>query len=165
MRDARVGGGEIPARYRRHLWLACGALGVLGFVWGSFAVLLADLSRFLELSPGSLGIALSGGMVASFPVMALAGRVADLVGRRPLLMVSGSLMGVGFAWLAFVGSYASLFAALLVLSAASGAYDVGVNAAAMDYERATGRRRMAVIHATFSAGGAIGTLLAGALQQ
>jgi len=143
--------------------LACGALGVLGFVWGSFAVLLADLSRFLELSPGYLGIALSGGMVASFPVMALAGRVADLVGRRPLLMVSGALMGVGFAWLAFVGSYASLFAALLVLSAASGAYDVGVNAVAMDYERITGQRRMAVIHAAFSAGGAIGALLAGAL--
>ena len=164
VRDARVGGGgEISARYRRNLWLACGALGVLGFVWGSFAVLLADLSRFLELSPGYLGIALSGGMVASFPVMALAGRVADLVGRRPLLMVSGALMGVGFAWLAFVGSYASLFAALLVLSAASGAYDVGVNAVAMDYERITGQRRMAVIHAAFSAGGAIGALLAGAL--
>ena len=72
-------------------------------------------------------------------------------------------MGVGFVWLAFVESYASLFAALLALSAASGAYDVGVNAVAMDYERVTGRRRMAVIHVAFSAGGAIGALLAGAL--
>ena len=149
--------------YRRIFWLACGALGVLGFVWGSFAVLLADLSRFLDISPGPLGLALSGGMVASFPVMALAGGVADRVGRRQLLIVSGALMGIGFAWLAFVKSYASLFAALLVLSAASGAYDVGVNAVAMDYERITRRRRMAVIHAAFSAGGAIGALLAGAL--
>src|SRR3712207_6741665 len=143
----RIGSGKAsPVRYRSIFWLACGALGALGFVWGSFAVLLADLSRFLDLSPGPLGLALSGGMVASFPVMTLAGRVADLAGPRPLLMVSGALMGIGFAWLAFVGSYASLFAALLVLSAASGAYDVGVNAVAMDYERATGRRRMAVIH-------------------
>ena len=149
--------------YRRIFWLACGALGVLGFVWGSFAVLLADLSRFLDISPGPLGLALSGGMVASFPVMALAGGVVDRVGRRQLLIVSGALMGIGFAWLAFVKSYASLFAALLVLSAASGAYDVGVNAVAMDYERITRRRRMAVIHAAFSAGGAIGALLAGAL--
>jgi MFS family permease len=155
--------GEISVRYRRLFWLACGALGALGFVWGTFAVLLADLSRLLDLSPGPLGLALSGGMVASLPVMTLAGRVADLVGRRPLLIVSGTLMAIGFAWLAFVGSYASLFAALLVLSAASGAYDVGVNAVAMDYEQATGRRRMAVIHAAFSAGGAIGALLAGAL--
>jgi MFS family permease len=102
-------------------------------------------------------------MLASFPVMALAGRVADLVGRRPVLIVSGALVGIGFAWLALVGSYASLFAALLVLSAASRAYDVGVNTVAMDYERVTGRRRMAVIHASFSVGGAIGALLAGAL--
>jgi MFS family permease len=161
---ARVGGGEENrARYRRQFWLACGALGVLGFVWGSFAVLLADLSRFLELSPGSLGIALSGGMVASFPVMALAGRCADRVGRRPLLMASGISMGIGFTSLAFVESYASLFAALLILSAASGAYDVGVNAMAMDYERITGRRSMTMIHAAFSAGGAVGALLAGAL--
>jgi MFS family permease len=157
------GSGEKSVRYRRLFWLACGALGVLGFVWGSFAVLLADLSRLLDISPGPLGLALSGGMVASFPVMSLAGRAADIVGRRPLLIVSGALMGIGFAWLAFVGSYASLFAALLVLSAASGAYDVGVNAVAMDYERTTGRKRMAVIHAAFSAGGAIGALLAGAL--
>jgi MFS family permease len=136
---------------------------VLGLVWGSFAVLLADLSRLLGLSPGPLGLALSGGMIASLPVMALAGRAADRTGRRPLLVVSGMLLAVGFALLAFVGSYASLVAALLVLSAASGAYDVGVNAVAMDYERATGRRRMALIHAAFSAGGAIGALLAGAL--
>ena len=157
------GSGEVSVDYRRLFWLACGALGALGFVWGSFAVLLADLCRFLDLSPGPLGLALSGGMVVSIPVMALAGSVADRVGRRPLLIVSGALMSIGFAWLAFVGSYASLFAALLVLSAASGAYDVGVNAVAMDYERTTGLKRMALIHAAFSAGGAIGALLAGAV--
>ena len=88
-------------RYRGLLALACGALGCLGFVWGSFAVLLADLSRSLGLSPGPLGLALSGGTIASFPVMVLSGRVADRAGRRPLLVVSGASMGMGFAWLAF----------------------------------------------------------------
>ncbi len=152
-----------PRAYRGLLTLACGALATLGFVWGSFAVLLADLSRTLDLSPGPLGLALSGGMVASLPVMALAGRTADSMGRRPLLVVSAALMGVGFTWLAFVGSFASLFMALLLLSAASGAYDVGVNAAAMDYERVTDQRRMALIHAAFSTGGALGALSAGVL--
>jgi MFS family permease len=122
-----------------------------------------DLSHYLDLSPGPLGLALSGGMIASFPVMALAGRAAHRSGRCPLLLVSAALMGAGFTWLAFVGSYASLFVALLILSASSGAYDVGVNAAAMDYERATGLKRMALIHATFSAGGALGALFAGFL--
>lgn len=147
--------------YRGLLALACWALGTLGFVWGSFAVLLADLSRSLDLTPGHLGLALSGGMIASFPVMALAGHVADRTGRRPLLVASAASIGVGFAWLASVESLASLFMALLLLSAASGAYDVGANAAAMDYERATGLKRMAPIHAAFSAGGVLGALFAG----
>lgn len=145
------------------LALACGALGSLGFTWGSFAVLLADLSRSLELSPGPLGLALSGGMVASLPIMALAGRISDRAGRRSLLLGSGILLAAGFVWLSSVGGFASLFMALLVLSAASGAYDVGANAVAMDYERITGLRRMAFIHATFSGGGAVGALSAGAL--
>jgi len=50
-----------------------------------------------------------------------------------------------------------------LLSAASGAFDVGVNTAAVAYERVTGRQRMAVTQAMFSAGGAIGALSAGAL--
>jgi MFS family permease len=95
--------------------------------------------------------------------MALGGRVADRWGHRPLLLISGSVLATGFAWLAFVGSYAALFAALLVLSAASGAYDVGINAAAMDLEQAIGRRFMAVLHAAFSGGGAVGALSSGAL--
>ena len=140
-----------------------GAFGTFGFMWGSFAVLLADLSRFLDLSPGPLGLALSGGMLASFPTMAFGGRAADRWGHRPLLLSSGSVLGVGFAGLAFVGSYAALFTALLVLSAASGVYDVGINAAAMDLEQVAGRRFMAVLHAAFSGGGAVGALVAGAL--
>ena len=140
-----------------------GAFGAFGIIWGAFAVLLTDLSRFLDLSPGPLGVALSVGMVASFPAMVLGGRAADRFGRRALLLVSGSLLGVGFAWLAFVGGYAALFVVLLVLSAASGVYDVGINAAAMDLERTTGRRFMAVLHAAFSAGGAAGALISGAL--
>ena len=72
-------------------------------------------------------------------------------------------MGLGIATLAFVGGYAALLGALVVLYAASGLYDVGINAAAVDLEKATERRFMALLHATFSAGGVAGALSAGAL--
>ena len=62
-----------------------------------------------------------------------------------------------------MGGYAALLAALVVLRAAGGLYDVGINAAAVDLEQATGRRFMAVLHAAFSAGGVAGALSAGAL--
>jgi MFS family permease len=79
------------------------------------------------------------------------------------LMISGGAMGAGIAALAFAGSYAALIIALIVLHAVSGLYDVGINAARVDLEKATGRRLMAVLHAAFSAGGVVGALSAGAL--
>ena len=140
-----------------------GAFGFFGLFWGTFAVLLADLSGALDLSPGPLGLALFVGAAASILAMALLGWTADRLGRRAFLTVWGGVMGVGIALLAFAGGYVALLAALVVLYAASGLYDVGINAGAVDLERSSGRRFMAVLHASFSAGGVAGALSAGAM--
>jgi MFS family permease len=139
------------------------AFGVFGLFWGTFAVLLADLSAALDLTPGPLGVALFVGAAASILAMALLGWTSDRLGRRLFLALSGGVMGLGIAALAFAGGYQALLAALVTLYAASGLYDVGINAAAVDLERATGRRFMALLHAAFSAGGVAGALCAGAL--
>jgi len=140
-----------------------GAFGSFGIFAGTFAVLLADVSRSLDLSPGPLGLALFAGAAASILAMATLGWTADRLGRRVFLVISGAVMGAGIAALAFVGGYLALIGALGVLNAASGLYDVGINAAAVDLEKATGRRYMAVLHAAFSAGGVVGAISAGAL--
>jgi MFS family permease len=146
---------------KRALPVLLGAFGFFGFFWGSFAVLLADLSDALALSPGPLGLALFVGAAASILAMALLGWTTDHLGRRPFLVLSGGAFGVGVAAVAAAGNYATLLAALALLYAASGLYDVGINAAAVDLERAAGRRTMALLHATFSAGGGAGALSAG----
>ena len=140
-----------------------GAFGFFGLFWGSFAVLLADLSDALVLSPGPLGLALFVGAAASILAMALLGWTTDRLGRRPFLVLSGGSFAAGVAALAAAANYASLLVAVAILFAASGLYDVGINAAAVDLERAAGHRIMAVLHATFSAGGVAGALSAGAL--
>lgn len=70
---------------------------------------------------------------------------------------------MGIVGLTAANGYAALLVALIVLYAASGLYNVGINAAAVDLERSAGRRFMPVLHATFSAGGVTGALSAGAL--
>src|SRR5215204_5731950 len=145
--------GRAAGRGRLVLPVLLGAFGVFGLFWGTFAVLLADLSGALGLSPGPLGVALFVGAAASIVAMALLGWTSDRLGRRPFLVVSGGVMGLGVAALAFVDGYAVLLAALILLYAASGLYDVGINAAAVDLEKAAGRRFMAVLHAAFSVGG------------
>ncbi len=156
--------GERDARAAtRILPVLLGAFGFFGLFWGSFAVLLADLSGALDLSPGPLGLALFVGAAASIAAMGLLGWAADRLGRRLFLVISGGAFGVGVTAVAAAGNYAALLAALAVLYAASGLYDVGINAAAVDLERAAGRRFMAVLHAAFSVGGVAGALSAGAL--
>jgi MFS family permease len=155
--------GRVPQPGKLVLPVLLGAFGTFGLFAGTFAVLLADLSRALDLSPGPLGFALFVGAAASILTMAFWGWTVDRLGRPAFLMISGGVMGAGIAALAFAGGYAAMILALIVLHAASGLYDVGINAAAVDLEKATGRRFMAVLHAAFSAGGVVGALSAGAL--
>src|SRR5918998_3907508 len=147
--------GRIPHPGRLALPVLLGAFGTFGLFSGTFAVLLADLSRALDLSPGPLGFALFVGAAASILAMASLGWTADWLGRRVFLVVCGAVMGAGIAALASVRGYAALLASLIVLDAAAGLYDVGINAAAVDLERAAGRRIMSVLHAAFSAGGVV----------
>lgn len=129
-----------------------GAFGFFGLFWGVFAVLLADLTRALDLSPGPLGLALFVGASASILAMVSLGWTADRLGRRAFLMVTGCVMGFGIAGLALAGGYVALLLTLIVLYSASGLYDVGINASAVDLEQVTGRRFMSLLHAAFSAG-------------
>ena len=140
-----------------------GAFGFFGLFAGTFAVLLADLSSSLGLSPGPLGVALFVGAAASILAMAFLGWTGDRMGRRAFLVTCGCTTGLGIAALAAAGGYTALLAAFILLFASTGLFDVGINAAAVDLERAAARRYMAVLHAAFSGGGMVGAISAGAL--
>jgi len=140
-----------------------GAFGFFGLFWGAFSVLLADLGRALGLSAGPLGAALFCGALASIMTMAALGWTSDRIGRRAFVVLSGAVFGVGVTGLALAGGFVSLIGVLVVLYAASGLYDVAINASAVDAEQTSGRRMMNYFHATFSGSAALGALLAGAL--
>jgi MFS family permease len=110
----------IPKQGKLVLPVLLGAFGSFGVFAGTFAVLLADLSRALDLSPGPLGLVLFVGEASSILSMAPLGWTADRLGRRLFLMISGAMMRAGIVALASAGGYAALLAALIVLQAASG---------------------------------------------
>ncbi len=153
------------APHRKLLAVELGAFGFFGLFWGVFAVLLADLTRALDLSPGPLGIALFVGASASILAMATLGWTADRLGRRAFLTLAGGAIGLGIAGLSLAGGYAALLLTLVVLYSASGLYDVGINASAVDLEQATDRRFMSLLHAAFSGGAMVGAVGAGVLIQ
>lgn len=147
--------------FGRRLAVTGSAFVLLGIFWGAFAVLLADLSREIGLSPGPLGVALLIGAVASIISMGLLGWASDAVGRRVFVFGALLVFGAGIFGLSAAGSFGGLVSALLVIYAGSGLYDVGINASAIDLEREAGRRIMAYFHAAFSAGGFVGAVASG----
>lgn len=153
--------GRVVALFRMWPWLA--AFGIFGMLYGFWPVLLAEISADLRLSPGPLGFALSLGFVAALPAMVAAGRAVDRWGRRAVVLGAGGAMAATWVGFSAVQGFAPLVAALACFSAASGVYDVGINAAAMAAEQRGGRRLLPLCHGTFSGGGAVGALSAGAL--
>jgi MFS family permease len=139
------------------------SFGLFGAAFGVWQALVADVREALNLSPGALGFAISVGLVALLPAMVVAGRAADRFGRSAVVAVAGALVGVAFLGLSMVPSYGALVGTLLLFFAMTGAYDVGINAAAMGFEQRTGRRILSVAHAAFSGGAALAALAAGFL--
>lgn len=135
--------------------------GLLGIIFGFWQILLPDLTRALGLTPGTLGTALSIGLAASLPAMALGGRLADRIGVQRVIIAAGIALALAFAAVGQARHYGLLVTLLLLFYAATGIYDVGINAAAMAYEGLSGRRVITAMHAAYSAGGATGALLAG----
>jgi len=139
------------------------AFTTLGFMFGVWQVALPDLAGALDLTPGPLGAALSLGFVVSLPAMLLGGRLADRIGARNVGVGAGSLLALAFIGFSRVDAYWVLVGLLMVLLAASGVYDVAINASAIDLEQRSQRRVLPVLHAAFSGGGAAGAVAAGAL--
>ena len=120
--------------------LVAAAFGLFGFLFGVWQVAIADLERALALSEGALGAAITAGFVASLPVMLAGGRIADRLGPRALMASTALLLSLSFVGLAFVRHYWVLIGLLLVFFSAAGAYDVGINAAAISVEQRAMRR-------------------------
>ena len=83
-------------------------------------MLLADLTRALDLTPGPLGLALLVGAAASILAMATLGWTSDRLGRRMYLLVVDLLFGLGILGLALAGGYVALLVSLGVLGSATG---------------------------------------------
>ena len=145
------------------LILLLALFGLLGVVFGVWQVLLADLSRDLALSPGPLGLALSVGFCLSIPALSLGGRLVERWGYRGTIAAAGVLLSLSIACVAAIGEFWQLLLVLPPFYAATGIYDVGINAAAVRFEALTERRVLTYAHAAFSAGGALGALASGAL--
>ncbi len=132
-------------------------------MYGAWGVVLEDLRRALDLSPGPLGVGLTIGAVCSLPVMIGAGQIIGRWGARNVVLGGALAFAVIHVGLAWVPSFDALIVVLMLFAATSGFYDVGINAAAIEFEHQRDERILPRLHALFAAGAAVGAFSAGVL--
>jgi MFS family permease len=134
--------------------------GAFGVFWGAWGGILPAVQRQAAVNDGELGGALLLVGLGALPSMRLTGHLLDRFGVRVVPAVVLAFAACGTV-AGFAGSPAMLAVALLALGAASGAFDVVINAGAIAYETATGRPLLNLAHATFSASAVVASALAG----
>lgn len=136
---------------------------LFGVHWGAWLAALPDLAAHYELSSGPLGAMITAGFAVALPVMLASGRVLDRMGAAWGIGAPAILMAGGLALVATLPPIPLLVAGVILITAGSGAYDVGINGAAMGDAGWSRSTRLTLLHASFSAGGVAGALVAGSL--
>lgn len=149
---------SLRLRAPRFALLAFGNFSILGLHVGVHAVQLAPLSASIGLTPGMLGAAITTAALAGVVTLFAGGRMADRLGRRPVLVAGYGGTAAGFLLLTRADDLAGLFAGMLVYGLFSSFIDLGANTVGADVEAESGRHLMTSLHAGFSGGAAVGAL-------
>ncbi len=129
-----------------------------GFGFGAWVAHMPAFKAALELSDGTLGLALLGAALASLVAMPLAGAAIARRGSRGVALASGIAASLSLALPFLAQTYAVFVAAAIVIGAAYSTFDVAMNAQAVACETRVRKPLMSSFHAAFSFGGLFGSL-------
>jgi MFS family permease len=132
-----------------------------GAGFANWAARIPAVKDQLDLSTGSLGIALLGPAIGAVVAMPLAGALMVRHGSRRLTRVSLVLLCVALPLPAVAPSLPLLIAALVLVGIGAGSLDVSMNAQAVALERRYGRPLLAGLHGLWSLGTVTGALTGG----
>ncbi len=135
--------------------------GLLGILIGVQGVLWAEVMQALQLSEGTFGSAQLVSPLLSVGVLLQGGPLCAWAGKKRLALMGLLLLAISTLALAGAMGLGSFVAALALSGAGMGLLEVAMNGATMDWEQATGRNAMNVMHAGFSGGAVLGAIAAG----
>ncbi|MGM0929126.1 MAG: MFS transporter [Actinomycetota bacterium] len=139
--------------------------------WATFGVRMALIPLFaaavLGAGPATAGLALAVFAVGNAMALTFSGRLADTVGRRPLVVAGLTVAGLAIAAIGFIDSVPAFVAASVIAGFGSGLLGPAQQAAVGDIigTDRTGGKVLAVFQMGTDAGAIIGPVLAGMLAD
>ncbi|WP_030158543.1 MFS transporter [Glycomyces sp. NRRL B-16210] len=131
-----------------------GAFATSGFVMGAWAAALPGLDARLDLGEARLGTALLLVQLVGLGAMAVAGRVADRISSRRLLLWTGPATQLTLLAPALAPNYATLLGGVVLYGVGVGLIEVGINAHSVELEQRYGRPIISAFHGLWSLGSA-----------
>jgi len=132
-----------------------------GFVFGSWAARVPDVSAATGAGSTALGLALLCLSLGALACMQVTGALCRRFGTGPTAALAGVAASVCAVLPGLATSVPVLCAGLLVFGAATGAVNVAANSVGVQVEARAGRPLLSGLHAAFSGGGLLGALLGG----
>lgn len=142
---------------------------MLGLTNASLLARLPEVREAVGTTTAGVGFILFGFAIGSVAGLAVAGRIIERVGVKPITVwgfVGAALAVVGQAVSIGLGSGVALFVFFVVLGVVGAAADVAINVSGAALEQSMGKTVMPMLHAGWSAGtltgvgiGAIGTTI------
>src|SRR5262245_46115480 len=151
------------ARAVRSFFLVLGCFLLFGIILGAQGVVWPDVFAALRIGEGVFGTAQLVSPAVAMIFLLLGGFWSETLGLRKLIIASLVLLAISNFYLAGISGLARFVIALLFAGIGNGLMETSMNAATLDWERATGKQRMNLMHAGFSAGAIGGALGAGML--
>ncbi len=136
---------------------------LFGVIIGAQGVLWAELVSALRLSKSIFGAVQLVSPLLSVPLLLASGQMVGWVGKKRLALASLSVLAGSNLALAGAGGLLGLAGALLLAGAGNALLEMSMNGATLDWEQATGRSVMNLMHAGFSGGAVLGAFAAGLL--
>ncbi len=136
-----------------------------GFAFATWVSRIPAVQTTLDLSAGSLGLALAGIGAGSLVSMPLTGWLIARVGSRPVTTIGTLACSVTVMMPVLASNVAGLGIALFLFGAALGSMDVSMNAQGVELEQRYHRPIMAAFHAFYSLGGMAGAAIGGVIAS
>ncbi|MEV7806633.1 MFS transporter [Microbispora sp. NPDC088329] len=138
---------------------------VNGALIAAFAVRTPSLKADHGLTEALLGLLIALDGVAALVATRVAGRLAARIGSAWVVRIAAVALPLALLGMGLAGGTVHLAAAMLLVGAANGLLDTGMNAQAVMVERAAHRPIMNGCHAAWSIGSVAGSLTGGAAAQ